>query len=203
MGPPPSKGGRARRLNRTKLAKKNPPTHPPLFIDHYRRDSRCRFPQRGGGDPKSRQLRPPPVGKAGFDVWVRAPLRRAKGGIEFVLATCRPTCTVPSHHPLVHANLLGRYADPSGACVYRYGPVTKCNPFLRYVLVWWRRYYVLLVGEKELWFRGGLRSHAVVGAVYLALRLHAVARVVLTWYFGGISRSNSLELQSSAHVQLE
>ena len=70
---------------------------------------------------------------------------------------------------------------------------------------WWRRYYVLLVlvGEKELWFRGGLRSHAVVGAVYLALRLHADARVVLMWYFGGISRSNSLELQSSAHVQLE
>ena len=87
------------------------------------------------------------------------------------------------------------------ACI---GTVRSPNATLSYVTYfWWRRYYVLLVGEKELWFRGGLRSHAVVGAVYLALRLHADARVVLMWYFGGISRSNSLELQSSAHVQLE
>ena len=32
---------------------------------------------------------------------------------------CRLYCTV------VHVHRLGRYADPSGACVYRYGPVTK------------------------------------------------------------------------------
>ena len=63
-------------------------------------------------------------GKAGFDVWVLT-----KGGLVCI-ATCRPVRTVGSHHPLVHAHLLGRYAQTSGARVYRYGPVTKCNPFL-------------------------------------------------------------------------
>ena len=67
---------------------------------------------------------PPPVGKAGFDVWVLT-----KGGLV-CLATCRPARTVGSHNPIVHAHLLGRYAQTSGARVYRYGPVTKCNPFL-------------------------------------------------------------------------
>ena len=52
-----------------------------------------------------------------------------KGGLVCI-ATCRPVRTVGSHHPVVHAHHLGRYADPSGARVYRYGPVTKCNPFL-------------------------------------------------------------------------
>ena len=35
----------------------------------------------------------------------------------------RQFCTV------VHVHLLGRYAEPSGACVYRYGPVTKSKLF--------------------------------------------------------------------------
>ena len=35
----------------------------------------------------------------------------------------RETCTV------VHAHHLGRYAEPSGARVYRYGPVTKSKLF--------------------------------------------------------------------------
>ena len=67
---------------------------------------------------------PPPVGKAGFEVWVLT-----KGGLVCI-ATSRPVRTVGSHHPIVHAHHLGRYAEPSGARVYRYGPVTKCNPFL-------------------------------------------------------------------------
>jgi len=56
---------------------------------------------------------PPPVGKAGFEVWVLT-----KGGLVSV-HHCRLYRTV------VHAHHLGRYAEPSGACVYRYGPVTK------------------------------------------------------------------------------
>jgi hypothetical protein len=35
----------------------------------------------------------------------------------------RQFCTV------VHVHLLGRYVEPSGACVYRYGPVTKSKLF--------------------------------------------------------------------------
>ena len=54
-----------------------------------------------------------PVGKAGFEVWVLT-----KGGLVSV-HHCRLYRTV------VHAHHLGRYAEPSGACVYRYGPVTK------------------------------------------------------------------------------
>ena len=38
-----------------------------------------------------------------------------------------PARTVGSHHPIVHAHLLGRYANHSGACVYRYGPVNKAT----------------------------------------------------------------------------
>ena len=72
---------------------------------------------------------PPPVGKAGFDVWVLT-----KGGLVCI-ATCRPVRTVGSHHPVVHAHHLGRYAQTSGACVYRYGPVTRSKTFLLLLLL--------------------------------------------------------------------
>ena len=62
---------------------------------------------------KTKPPNPPPVGKAGFEVWVLT-----KGGLVSV-HHCRLYCTV------VHVHRLGRYVEPSGACVYRYGPVTK------------------------------------------------------------------------------
>ena len=91
-------------------------------------------PTKGGRRSQIQTTSPTPRRESGVRC-VGSHYEKGKGGISFVLATCRPTCTVPSHHPLVHAHLLGRYADPSGACVYRSGPVTKCNPFLRYVLL--------------------------------------------------------------------
>ena len=67
---------------------------------------------------KTKPPNPPPVGKAGFDVthhvWVLT-----KGGLVSV-QHCRLYRTV-QYTPIS----LGRYVEPSGARVYRYGPVTK------------------------------------------------------------------------------
>ena len=65
------------------------------------------------GAKKTKPPNPHPVGKAGFEVWVFT-----KGGLVSV-HHCRLYCTV------VHVHRLGRYVESSGACVYRYGPVTK------------------------------------------------------------------------------
>ena len=83
-------------------------------------------------DQSIKRIIPPPVGKAGFEVWVLT-----KGGLVCIatdIATCRSVRTVGSHYPEYMPKItwgtLGTYAEPSGACVYRYDPVTKSNPFL-------------------------------------------------------------------------
>ena len=96
-----------------------PPTgrlwdHPPL-----RGRSRRSAPPHKTNPPN-----PPPVGKAGFDVWVLT-----KGGLV-CLATCRPVCTVGSHHPVVHAHLLGRYAEPARVRVCRKVFFCLTGPYL-------------------------------------------------------------------------
>ena len=54
---------------------------------------------RGGGNlARPSPPFPPPVGKAGFEVWVFS-----KGGLVCI-ATCRSVRTVGSHHPVVHAH---------------------------------------------------------------------------------------------------
>ena len=73
----------------------------------------------------SGRVGPPPVGKAGFEVWVLT-----KGGPVCISNMQTDPYRRVSPHVSTHAHLLGRYAEPSGVCVYKYGPVTKCNPFL-------------------------------------------------------------------------
>ena len=83
--------------------------------------SRSRCSQRGGGDPN-----PTPVGKAGFDVWVLT-----KGGISLYQHAVR-TILYGLTNLYVRAHLLFgfQYADPVLCVCTRYGPDTKCNPFL-------------------------------------------------------------------------
>jgi hypothetical protein len=59
---------------------------------------------------KTKPPNPPPVGKAGFEESGVL----SKGGLVSV-HHCRQFCTV------VYVHLVGRYVEPSGACVYRYG----------------------------------------------------------------------------------
>ena len=87
---------------------KQPQTTSPLsptgrLWDHPSLRGRSR---RSAPQHKTNPPNPPPVGKAGFDVWVLT-----KGGLV-CLATCRPVRTVGSNHPSVHAHHVGRYAEP-------------------------------------------------------------------------------------------
>ena len=100
VGPPPLKGMVTTFTSTT--AKNKLPPNPDTSIP-----SKCRCP--------------PPVGKAGFEVWVFT-----KGGLVCT-NKCRSVRIVGSHHPIVHAHLLGRYAQTSGARVYRYGPVNQAT----------------------------------------------------------------------------
>ena len=101
--PPRTRRSPATRQHHTKQKTTSPlsPTgrlwdHPPLKG----------WSRRSAPPQKTNPPNPPPVGKAGFEVWVFT-----KGGLVCT-STCRSDRTVGSHHPIVHAHHVGRYAEP-------------------------------------------------------------------------------------------